>query len=221
MYLGSSEMAPITLVLEFAFVLITVACATAAAAADQVQVPVEQAEARHALFLLWWYPSTAPSTWCLGNADYAWLLLVAVIIGVSMPMLRHRQARSIVPFATLNVLDVVRGMTSEHPHIYLLDLARTCKRKTFRLPLPIFRVVRIHWGWGRRHYFYLPLPMLRRVFVVGASRPLGASCGILRRTSHPKYTRRLRASRTYRSCSRVGTRRTPDPSEGAPIAHFQ
>ena len=159
------------LMFAFDFVLIiTVACATSAAAGDQVKaVPVAQEEvAQHALNVSWLCPLfTLSSIWRLGNVLHAWLLVVAVIVGVLIPMLRRRQAMSIVPFATINVLDVVRGMTSDHPHVYLLDLARRCQRKTFRLPLPIFRVVPIHWGWKRWQYFYLPLPILRRVFVVG------------------------------------------------------
>ena len=161
--------------LMFGLVLITVACATATVAAGQVKaVPVEQEEVSQAL-LLWWHHISS-SIWHLANVQHASLLLVLVAVIVWVAMLGHcgynsprkrrrRGATGIVPFATMNVLEVVRGMTSDHPHTYLLDLARRCQNKTFRLPLPIFRVVQLRWG--RRQYFYLPLPTLRRVFVVG------------------------------------------------------
>lgn len=70
----------------------------------------------------------------------------------------------IVPLATYNVISAVRGMTGAEPHLFLLHLARKCKRKTFRLPLPIFEIVDVRWGQWL--LFYLPLPKVRRVFAV-------------------------------------------------------
>ena len=55
-------------------------------------------------------------------------------------------------------------MTSAAPHIYLHHLARQCRRKIFRLPLPIFQVKEC-WLFGRIRVL-LPIPKLRRVFVV-------------------------------------------------------
>lgn len=157
--------------LNLAFVL-----AVAFAAAVHAHVlPVDE-EVRPCHDSWWWciiYHSS--SIWCLlGDAC---ILVPAAIVGVTMVgylFNSHRQQRrrssckAIVPFATISVIDVVRGMTSDHPHSYLHDLARKCQKRTFRLPLPIFRVFQLRCGWRRRRcYFYLPLPIVRRVFVVG------------------------------------------------------
>ncbi|KAL7441479.1 hypothetical protein ACHAXM_011526 [Skeletonema potamos] len=79
-------------------------------------------------------------------------LLPCGLIGYILYERRPRNGEMIVPMATYNIFSVISGMTSTEPHLYLLQLARQCKRTVFRLPLPIFQIA--------------PIPKLRQVFVV-------------------------------------------------------
>jgi len=79
-------------------------------------------------------------------------LLTCGLVGYIIYERSGRKGKMIVPMATYDIFSVIRGMTSSEPHLYLLQLARECKRTVFRLPLPIFQIS--------------PIPKLRRVFVV-------------------------------------------------------
>lgn len=93
---------------------------------------------------------------------------VVFIIVTLITVLWNRKTASskrCVPFATFNIISVAKGMTSSEPYLYLHELSQRCKRNNFRLCLPIFRLQ--EFSVGGHFSFYLPLPILKRVFVVG------------------------------------------------------
>ena len=85
--------------------------------------------------------------------------LAVVVLLLIWKARKNKHDKAIVPFGTYNVFSTIQGMTSPEPHRYLLRLAQQCRKKTFRLPLPVLEIQK----FGSISLF---TPTLKRIFVV-------------------------------------------------------